>query len=977
MANVHLQFQSFNAGELSPLLGARFAVEKVASGCRRLRNFYTHVHGPAFRRPGMEHMGAAASDAERSRLEGFNFSTSTGFVLEFAPSGLNVWSNSVEVPLRSGVALPYNAQECAELQLVQVNDVCYIAHPNHQPRKLVRYADDDWRLMEIDWGWPAMGDENVRSEEIATPAVTELLSIGAHKWPEFTMSAGAYTFETDGTVTSPSGSKVGRLQRLNGTEWQTLKTLTWGGTTPTPQGGTLGPAGNTLRITYDGPALASGASIHVERGLEVHSLPLDVKQPRDAEEVTVPAKKEWLVSVDLLGFTVDTASRVQVLHFFDGQWRVLKVITPKNDEVITWRGPQFGVDRLVMLNWTGPAASGGEMRIDQLDYPPSTTITVAVNATSGEDRTMTASEPIFTAGHVGSFWQIVHQRAAAFAQIVADEPTITAETSTSVRVSGRWDLFTYGTWDATLYLEKKINSIWEVARSWTSKKDRNIIASGVETEEVELRLRVSAGTSDAATGAAVPRFILELSDSRVAGVVRIKAVGALTDGKTDAATADVEKVLHSTDATALWTEGAWSDARGFPRAVAIYGQRLWFGGTAKEPQRLWGSVIADYENFRRTSLDDGSVSFVPAAQQANVIQWLAPHGEEMIIGTSGDEWTLGPAPNGAGIVTPVSAVMQRRSAYGSAQIAPLLLGEGLVFVQRGAQKLRQISARAEAVAWAATNLSVLAEHATKTGIIQMAAMTFPLTILWAVTADGKLLGMTFESEQNVFGWHVHETSGTVESVAVVHGIETDEVWLAVLREGKRYIERLDPLVFAQDFEQRARLIYLDAAMRVESATDLSEVTGLAHLEGRTVGILADGAELEEQQVANGTVTLSTVARTVVVGLPFTSELQPMRVDIPMRDGTAQGRNFRVSRVMLALHSSLGGEVADSPTSRFQKLNYRRVASEVGSPPPLYTGEIETAVDSNARSGVDVMIKATGPLPFNVGGFVAKLDIYGE
>jgi hypothetical protein len=90
---VHLEIQSFNAGELSPLLGARFNVEKVQSGCRRLRNFLIHVHGPAFRRPGMEYMGPAAGNGSRSRLLPFNFSTTTGAVLEFHPSGLRVWSN--------------------------------------------------------------------------------------------------------------------------------------------------------------------------------------------------------------------------------------------------------------------------------------------------------------------------------------------------------------------------------------------------------------------------------------------------------------------------------------------------------------------------------------------------------------------------------------------------------------------------------------------------------------------------------------------------------------------------------------------------------------------------------------------------------------------------------------------------------------------------------------------------------------------
>ena len=118
-------------------------------------------------------------------------------------------------------------------------------------------------------------------------------------------------------------------------------------------------------------------------------------------------------------------------------------------------------------------------------------------------------------------------------------------------------------------------------------------------------------------------------------------------------------------------------------------------------------------------------------------------------------------------------------------------------------------------------------------------------------------------------------------------------------------------------------------------------------------------------------------RVAVVGLPFTSELQPMRVDIPMADGTSQHRQWRTSRVGLYLHESLGGEVADAPGARFEKLNYRDAGTLTDAPPPLFTGEKETAIESNARPGVDVMIRTSGPFPLNIGSLTLKGDIYGE
>jgi hypothetical protein len=73
------------------------------------------------------------------------------------------------------------------------------------------------------------------------------------------------------------------------------------------------------------------------------------------------------------------------------------------------------------------------------------------------------------------------------------------------------------------------------------------------------------------------------------------------------------------------------------------------------------------------------------------------------------------------------------------------------------------------------------------------------------------------------------------------------------------------------------------------------VTGLDHLNGRTVSICVDGYEQPARVVIAGQITLDTAGTWVAVGLPYTSELQPMRMDIPLRDGTSQGRKFKSQR----------------------------------------------------------------------------------
>lgn len=1013
MSQVHLHIPSFNAGELSPLLGARFAVEKVQAGCRRLRNFIPHVHGPAFRRPGMEWMGLSAGNGEKSSLRGFNFSTTTGFVLEFHSGGLKVWSNGLPVPLLNAVELPYTEEECAEVQIAQVNDVCYLVHPAHRPQKLVRHADDDWRLEEIPWKWPALGDENVRTAEIATPAVTERLSVPTYEWPEFTMhGADGYTFAIEGAPTTGI-QKVVKLWKWHPhanpqlSEWVLAKTQSWTTILPGDKVDVVGDAfgvPSTWRLTWNEPyaePLAGSLARMTWTGGGVHVLNLDSQYRASLASVVVPVG-DWQATV-VCGPDITPGSVLTVQKLVGASWLLNMEIELEEGSTVIQRGVPLTAATTMRFLWRNKFTSGsqesgkgmyvsagvpGTAKLQSIVFPETDDITLASSSVNADGATLTASEPIFQTGHIGSIWQLAHRRELGSVDIrgggAADTPPsnghiLDAVASATLRVAGAWEVFTYGIWGTTLFLEQEVNGVFETVREWKGNKDRNVIANGTVEGEVNMRLRVIAGTAayDTDQGVSKPRFVLETTDSRVNGLVKITDVGTLNaDGKATTATIDILVTLHTTAATPYWTEGAWSDVNGFPRAVALHGGRLWFGGTSKEPLRLWGSVVNDYENFRRTTLDDGSVSFTPAAQQSNALQWLCSHANNLILGTNGDEWTVsGGTPDGP--ITPTSVNIQRRSGYGSQYLPAVLFGDVVIFVQRGGRKLRSVAPKQDGLVWSASDLTVLAEHVARAGIVQVAAMNFPQSILWAVTADGKLLGMTFEQEQNVFAWHVHETEGEIESVAVVYGVHSDEVWLQVKREGVRSIERLDPNVMSIRFTDASRLIYLDAAKMLELSPSSATLTGLEHLEGREVSVLGDGAELPTVRVIDGTVTLESPVAVAIVGLPFTSELQPMRMEIPLRDGTAQHRQWKVSRIALDVYQSLGGTVAHSLTGKAEALNYRRTADAMDSPPPLYDGAIETAVEARTGDGVDAVVRTSGPLPLNLVSMTLKLDVYGE
>jgi len=259
--------------------------------------------------------------------------------------------------------------------------------------------------------------------------------------------------------------------------------------------------------------------------------------------------------------------------------------------------------------------------------------------------------------------------------------------------------------------------------------------------------------------------------------------------------ATVLKDFGGTGATKLWREGAFSDTMG-PNAIALFEGRLIFGGTANWPQSIWGSCVQMYEKFAGTEEkftveDDDNWMFTFATGDVNLIQWLASAKNLLVGGRSAEFVCRGEDYDDT--ITPSSVVVKKEATYGSANIAPVSIGRGqsLLFVQRGERKVLELTYDF-VTGYFAPDMTILAEHITKGGLVEMAYQFNPDSVVWIIRKDGVLLGLTYQKDHDVIGWHKHTTQGYYESVAVIPGEQIDEVWVLVRRtiggETKRYIE---------------------------------------------------------------------------------------------------------------------------------------------------------------------------------------------
>lgn len=947
---IHELTTSFNAGELSPQMDARVAVEKYAAGCRVLRNFINRVHGPVERRPGLEFLGRSLG-ATAPRLQGLEFARSR-VMMEIALGGFRFWRDGVllNVPV---IEHPYDLDELQEVQVIQVNDVIYLVHANHEPLILQHYGDEDWRLRDVHEplaGWsasppadptPSTGNAVLKRWVTTALQLNSLASSVAWanaKSPTQTVAAAG---APQGTGTSWAAS-IQRVQAYfvpKTTGAHKFKAYYIDDHSrimlETAANGT-GTGAVPILIVGDGvhvPATGESATYALEagKGYWMEFLLNDRNRPSFGQfQVSVDAGAWNVITADYLAANLKNSS------------------VGSNGSLIGW-----------------PA---------MLDENVTET-TIAASATSGVV-TLTASAAVWRAEHVGAWWEIAHRRETAFSEYLgagSEGGTAFSGSSAAVRIVGRYEVQSYGIWSGTVHLEEQRGSVWTVIRSWTGKKDRQITITGTSDQEASYRLRVVDGVGYTSSTAAVPRFILEAADAKIYGLVRIEG---FTNATT--VTARVYGSLWSTDATAFWTEGAWSNVQGFPRAMTLHEQRTVWGGTALRPQALWASVVGDFENFRRSSLDDGSWFRTLASDSSHTIQWLVSQ-DELVVGTSRGFW-IG-SSEGGGILTPLAGTFTRRSGAGSAYRQALLVNESIVFLQANQLVLRRLSYRDDSQRVGSSDLTVLADHITVGGIQQFNWQREKGSIVWSVTTDGRLLGLTLEEEQNVFAWSQHETDGEFLSVAQMSGdgTGTDEVWCAVRRNGSVNIERFHPGTYAANASvlEAGSFVYVDAAVQRAFSAPVATVTGLEHLEGKTVQILGDGAEQSERVVNGGAVAIDPPAAKVTLGLPYVSKLQKMKVELGMQDGTAQGRKMKLSSVTVRLLNSLGGRVADDFDSRFEVINYRDALEPMNEAPPLFTGEKDVVIESRHRGSVDFALEAASPFPFNLIAVILKVDIYGN
>jgi hypothetical protein len=513
-----------------------------------------------------------------------------------------------------------------------------------------------------------------------------------------------------------------------------------------------------------------------------------------------------------------------------------------------------------------------------------------------------------------------------------------------------------------------------------------------------------------------------------------------------------------------WAFGAFGGDEGYPQCVGYHQQRRVFASTKGRPQTVWMSRIGNFVDFGVSGLvlDDDAVRFTLNSGQLNAIRGMLSLRKLLLL-TSDNEWVVGSGDSTKSI-TPSSIQADIQGYRGSSKLVPIGVGNVALYLQSKGKVVRDIGYDFASDSYTGNDLTVMASHLMEGhSVVDWAFAPSPSNVLWMVRDDGMLLGASYMKEQQVIGWHRHDTDGKYESVCVIPENGEDVLYVTVARTingvEQRYVERMesrdiesafdwffvdcgltfdgrtgfrgtatdhtattltlsggtawddtetitctasvalfnhpvgtdagDAIVFEDANGQLYKFTILDtssttvatgmlnrvlpAAYRGVARTDWyfarNTISGLGYLEGKTVSILADGAEMAPQTVTDGAITLERPSFIVHVGLPITADIQTLEL-MDTQQGVTLGKKKSISGMSLMVDKSASIYAGRD----FDHLEEQKNVdpTDYDAPTQIHTGMVKTSFSTSWGRDGSFVIRHTHPTPVSILALVPEL-----
>lgn len=606
--------------------------------------------------------------------------------------------------------------------------------------------------------------------------------------------------------------------------------------------------------------------------------------------------------------------------------------------------------------------------------------------TLGGSATLVMSASLFTSSDVGKFMRIKNFTADPDSE--ANASISTTQTTTNVKIqdgdvdsSSNYKGLTY---DAAGAPNGTYTSYVRVDNLYAKLPDTT---TSVRTTPYSTVTTTTTRTYDGSTASTVTYTpdTATLENSTYSGSVltseSITVTGNETEswglvkitGYTNTTTVTVEIVrpLSSTNfhSSQQWQMSRFGANTGYPKKVAFYEGRCYFANIGTDTNVIVGSKSNSITDFENGEGDEGTLTAATALDfkllDIRSIQWLQP-SQKLIIGATNGVYSIS-GINQSGI-NPLSPPVFRKIANSECSaVKPIFTQNTTFFTHSSSKKVGALIYRpGEFSGFDYRDMTLISEHLTRSGIVEWAKKG---DVIWCITTDGLLRGMTYNEEQGIKAWHQHTMTGTLNSI---QNIDDEYLFIAIERtinsSTVQYIETLTSDI--QDLGKE-NVICVDSAFTYDS-TATSTITGLSHLEGETVDILADGASHPQRTVSSGQITLTQDASVVQLGIPYEAQVTTTEVVGGNRRGSSESRVSKIHEVGVKFLATNGAKTtaADSP-----EVDYTFNEGQVyGEGPDLFTGTKLVRINSGNVLNPTVTVKSSSALPISILGISADINV---
>lgn len=278
-----------------------------------------------------------------------------------------------------------------------------------------------------------------------------------------------------------------------------------------------------------------------------------------------------------------------------------------------------------------------------------------------------------------------------------------------------------------------------------------------------------------------------------------------------------DNVVADMGKTPLESYNPFASSGNYPGAVSYYEQRRCFAGTTNAPQNIWMTRTGTESNmsYALPIQDDDSINFRVAAREANTIRHIVPL-TNLVLLTSSAEWRVTSVNSDA--ITPTTVSVKPQSYVGASNVQPVVINNQMIYSAARGGHMRELAYSWQASGFVTGDLSLRAPHLfDNLTVADLCYAKAPQPIVWTVSSNGKLLGLTYVPEQQVGAWHQHDTDGTFESCCVVAEGNEDVLYVVVKRlingSSVRYVERMA----SRQFTAQADAFFVDSGVTFNGA----------------------------------------------------------------------------------------------------------------------------------------------------------------